>query len=50
MLFDIVGQEKDRRVKDNIVAAVCRMIAGNVGGVPLQEVSLVSLGQQFTLI
>ena len=44
MLFDMVSQEKDRRVKDNIVAAVCRMIAGNVGGVPLQEVSLISLG------
>ena len=49
-LFDMVSQEKDERVKDNIVAAVCRMIAGNVGGVPLQEVSLVSRGFPFTLI
>ena len=39
-----MNQEKDKRVKDNIVAAVCRMIAGNIAGVPLQEVSLVSFG------
>ena len=45
----MVSREKDRRVKDNIVAAVSRMIAGNVGGVPLQEVSLVSHGFQIFL-
>ena len=36
----MVNQEKDRRVKDNIVAAVCRMINGHIYGVPLDQVSL----------
>ncbi|CAH1780460.1 unnamed protein product [Owenia fusiformis] len=38
-LFDLVTRETDKRVADNVCAAVCRMILANLNMVPLTEVS-----------
>jgi hypothetical protein len=37
-LFDILNKESDRRVVDNICAAVCRMIWTHIDGVPMEQV------------
>ena len=37
-LFALMGTESDARVRDNIVAAVCRMMSANAEGVPLDQV------------
>ena len=40
-LFDILNKERDQRVRDNICAATCRMIMANIGGVPMDQVSVI---------
>lgn len=37
-LFDLMNQEKDRRVIDNVCAAVCRMIWTSPSHVPMEQV------------
>ena len=37
-MFGIISQETDKSVKDNVIAAVCRMLTAHIEGVPVDQV------------
>lgn len=38
LFSNLLSKEQDRRVIDNLCAALCRMIMSNMEGVPLEQV------------
>ncbi|XP_030625358.1 importin-4 [Chanos chanos] len=45
LFSNLLAKESDRRVIDNLCAALCRMIMGNTAGVPLEQVFPALLGR-----